>query len=139
MRLAQFHGECRMTNIQWTVPEIAEKYGISRYLLQRYTRQGLIKESGRNIYGHLYYDSYMLRRILWIRLYQRIGFTLPEITLFIDGDENEVRMVLSNKRNELSMRMESIQKMLDILQKLINDEKSRDELNLEDEIMEVIK
>lgn len=139
VRLAQFHGECRMTKIQWTVPEIAEKYGISRYLLQRYTRQELIRESGRNRYGHLYYDEDMLKRILWIRLYQKAGFTLPEIASFIDADDEKIALVLSNKKNELLRQRDSIQKILNILQKLISGNIPDDELDLENEIREVIK
>ncbi len=59
--------------------EIYESYGITRRMIQGYERQGLITPSGRNKYGHLWYDSASVRKICTIRLFQRAGFQLSEI------------------------------------------------------------
>ncbi len=59
--------------------EIYEVYGITRRMVQRYERYGLVSPSGRNKYGHLEYDEESVRKICTIRLFQRAGFRLSEM------------------------------------------------------------
>ena len=47
-----------------SIREIGEKYKISRMMLQRYERIGLIHSTNRDKYGHLYYNNIMCQFLI---------------------------------------------------------------------------
>ena len=80
-----------------SVKEIGKKYGISRIMLQRFERIGLIHHTGHNKYGHLYYDKETEERILYIRHLQLCKFTLPEIRDLFNLSVEEMESRLKEK------------------------------------------
>src|SRR3954468_25061168 len=62
-----------------SVGELAARAGVATSALRFYESHGLIK-SERNESGHRRYRADALRRVAFIRVAQRIGLTLAEIT-----------------------------------------------------------
>ena len=84
-----------------SIREIGEKYKISRMMLQRYERIGLIHSTNRDKYGHLYYNKEMINRILFIRFLQDCYFTLPEISKLMHLSIAEIKEALVHQIKEL--------------------------------------
>lgn len=118
-----------------SVKEIGKKYGISRMMLQRYERIGLIHHTGHNKYGHLYYNKEMQERILYIRHLQLCNFTLPEIKEMFSLSKEDLKKTLLIKVNELNDKADKITKLALRTTKLI---KAID-LNSKEEIINIIK
>ncbi|MDO4501316.1 MAG: MerR family transcriptional regulator [Erysipelotrichaceae bacterium] len=116
-----------MTNKGFSIKEISDNYGFSRMMLQRYEKYDLIKPTGKNKYGHLYYDEEMLNRILLIRFLQGCYFLLPEIKEIMTLSNEEVRKILDKRVKELDFRLERIndqKERVKLIQKaLLKDDK----------------
>ena len=77
-----------------TLNEIHNETGITRRAIQGYERAGLVLASDRNKYGHLLYDEDAQKRIVRIKFYQELGFTIKEIKGVIDAPASEVKASL---------------------------------------------
>ena len=63
----------------FAIGEIAERAGVATSALRFYEQQGLIA-SERNAAGHRRYHADVMRRVSFIRVAQRVGLTLAEIS-----------------------------------------------------------
>lgn len=69
---------------RFSIGEIAARAGVATSALRFYEAHGLI-HSERNESGHRRYRSDVLRRVAFIRVAQRIGLSLDEITRALDS------------------------------------------------------
>lgn len=67
------------------IGELAEKSGRTERTLRFYEELGLLEPASRTKGGFRLYDKYALLRIHWISRLQDLGFSLPEIKVFLDG------------------------------------------------------
>ena len=118
-----------------SVKEIGKRYGISRIMLQRYERIGLIHHTGHNKYGHLYYDKEMEGRILYIRHLQLCKFTLPEIRDLFNLSMEEMESRLEEKVKELNLNAEYLSKLALRTNRIIEAMETKDMT----EIIDIIK
>lgn len=65
---------------QMTLSQVCKKYHFTRRVIQGYEKEGLIKHSGKNKYGHLLYSESQIKKIAYIRYLQFNGLTLKEIS-----------------------------------------------------------
>lgn len=90
-----------------TLREICIKGGVTRRIVQGYERRKLVAPIATNKYGHLLYDERGLKAIKEIRLYQKFGFNLDDISRLNSISEEEKKKmlikqlaVMEEKRNE---------------------------------------
>lgn len=62
-----------------TLREVCGATGVTRRAIQGYERAGLVASSGKNGRGYLLYDSQAREKIIKVKLYQDMGFTIKEI------------------------------------------------------------
>ena len=122
-----------------SVKEIGKRYGISRIMLQRYERIGLIHHTGHNKYGHLYYDKEMEGRILYIRHLQLCKFTLPEIRNLFNLSVEEMELRLEEKVKELNLNAEYLSKLALRTNRIIEAMETKDMTDVVDIIKEDFK
>lgn len=122
-----------------SVKEIGKRYGISRIMLQRYERIGLIHHTGHNKYGHLYYDKEMEGRILYIRHLQLCKFTLPEIRDLFNLSVEEMELRLEEKVKELNLNAEYLSKLALRTNRIIEAMETKDMTEVIDIIKEDFK
>ncbi len=124
-----------------TLKEVCNELRISRRAIQGYEARNLIAPVSRNKYGHLLYDEEMLKRIAFIRFNQKIGFSIDDISNFIDGSYEETRKqfskqadilrcekaVLENRLNQIKRleQLSSRDECLDAVLKIIKEENSK--------------
>ena len=119
-----------MEGKQKSVREIGEMYGISRHLLRRYESYELIRHSGRNKYGYLYYDEPMVERIVFIRHLQSCGFELPEIKALLNLDKKDIRDELVRRVDELKAKKAHIDKLISQTEKIIESINDLEDLRI---------
>ena len=119
-----------------SIREIGEKYKISRMMLQRYERIGLIHSTNRDKYGHLYYNREMINRILFIRFLQDCYFTLPEINELMHLSIAEIKEALIHQIKELDKHKKVLEKRQETAKRIVNELNEAkiniDEINMED-------
>ena len=104
-----------------SIREIGEKYKISRMMLQRYERIGLIHSTNRDKYGHLYYNKEMINRILFIRFLQDCYFTLPEISKLMYLSIAEIKEALIHQIKELDKQKKVLEKRQETAKRIVNE------------------
>lgn len=104
-----------------SIREIGEKYKISRMMLQRYERIGLIHSTNRDKYGHLYYNKEMINRILFIRFLQDCYFTLPEINELMHLSIAEIKEALIHQIKELDKHKKVLEKRQETAKRIVNE------------------
>jgi DNA-binding transcriptional MerR regulator len=67
------------------VGELAERSGRTVRTIHFYEELGLLEPMARTKGGFRLYDKYALLKIHWISRLQELGFSLPDIKLFLDG------------------------------------------------------
>ena len=109
-----------------TLSEICKELGISRKAIQGYEKHGLISPCGKDKYGHLTYDEKTSERIVMIRFYQKLGFTVQEIKDLIDCDNDLLKVALNDKKEKTRKMITSLQRRYYLLENLINENKTPD-------------
>ena len=101
-----------------TLKEVCNELRISRRAIQGYEARNLIAPASRNKYGHLLYDDEMVKRIAFIRFNQKIGFSIEDISNFIDGSFEETRKQLSKQADILRCEKAVLENRLDQIKRL---------------------
>ncbi|MCC5795318.1 MAG: MerR family DNA-binding transcriptional regulator [Chromatiales bacterium] len=68
-----------------TIGALARQAGVSTSMLRFYEREGLLRPAGRTAAGYRLYPQSALRTLLFIHRAQRLGFSLGDIRLFLEG------------------------------------------------------
>lgn len=98
-----------------SLKQIRDEIGISRKAIQGYENHGLIRSCSRDKYGHLLYDEKTVERIIRIRFFQKLSFTVSEIKEFIDKNDEELIPILATRK--ICLR-EEINRLTDLYQEL---------------------
>ena len=124
-----------------TLSQVCKKFGFSRRVIQGYEKEGLIKHSSKNKYGHLMYDDVEVKKIAYIRYLQMNKMTLKEISLCLKaGPGTFVSASLLQRSNfELKSEIERLNELIKrnemVLDICSNDE---DFKTREDEVLRII-
>lgn len=103
------------------IAEVSEQYGISADTLRYYERVGLIPPVNRNDSGIRDYNELDLRRVEFIKCMRSAGLPVEVLIEYVAlvqrGDKTiEARKeILIEQRKLLAVRMQEMQKTLDIL------------------------
>ena len=98
--------------------EVCIDLGISRRTVQGYEKKGLIMATARNKYGHLLYDQDAVRRIAFIRFLQKSGFSISEISNFIDSSLEDIKDRLNSHLANLRRELSNLDDMISYIEKL---------------------
>ena len=119
-----------------TLSEIRKELGISRKAIQGYEKHGLISPCGKDKYGHLIYDEKTVDRIIRIRFYQKLGFTVQEIEDLFYRDDGQLKIALDDKKEETEKMILELQRRYYLLEYLICESKMPDIEFMYEEIKE---
>ena len=103
------------------IAEVSEQYGLSVDTLRYYERVGLIPQVNRTENGIRDYNELDLRRVDFIKCMRSAGLPVEVLIEYVglvqQGDETiEARkQILKNQREQLAVRMEEMQKTLELL------------------------
>ncbi|MDC0738575.1 MerR family transcriptional regulator [Cognatishimia sp. SS12] len=102
------------------IGELSERTGVSCDALRMYEKRGLITALRRGN-GYRDFDSAMVQIVGMIRLAQRLGFSLTEISALLAQmnrglSEVDVAEVLGEKLNEIDAKIAGLQELRQILQ-----------------------
>lgn len=97
-----------------TLKQACENYHLTRRTIQGYEVKGLITPSCKNKYGHLLYDEDTVKKIVLIKKYQDLGFSLQEIKSLNDCSIEKRNKLIKDKVKELM-------KEVDYKKQLINE------------------
>lgn len=91
-----------------TLHELCDELGVTRRVIQGYEKAGLVSATSRNKYGHLLYDEKEQKRIVQIRMYQHIGFTIKEIKELIDAPDSFIKAAIEEQILHLKEKKKNI-------------------------------
>lgn len=116
------HSERRTPKTLLTVSALAERAGLSAHIVRLYLRRGLMRASRRSSAGYQLFDEDDAERLRFIRVAQRLGFTLAEIGEIIRlGRRREspcpiVRSTIQSRLDETRRELGELQAMLERMQ-----------------------
>lgn len=105
-----------------TVSSLAERAGLSVHVVRLYLRRGLLRASRRTSAGYQLFDEDDAERLRFIRIAQRLGFTLAEIGEIVRlGHKREspcpiVRSTIQSRLDETRRELDDLQVMLERMQ-----------------------
>jgi len=119
-RCVQFYSDRKETLMEeLLLREICEMSGVSRRAVQGYEKMGLVSSCGKNKMGHLLYDKKAQQKILQIKQFQEMGFTLREIKHIYEAPKTELRIILKKRLDELKKKSGKIDELIVLLEKLM--------------------
>jgi DNA-binding transcriptional MerR regulator len=103
------------------IAEVSEQYGLSSDTLRYYERIGLIQPVNRSVNGIRDYDEIDLRRVEFIKCMRSAGLSIEVLIEYVrlvqQGDLtiDTRKDILKEQRELLLVRMQELQKTLDVL------------------------
>lgn len=105
------------------IGQLAHAAGVTVETIRYYQRQELLEEPPKPAQGIRAYDRQHLRRLLFIKKAQQLGFTLSEIAQLLslsDGECHEVRELAQAKRVAVLRKLTDLQRLETVLGRLID-------------------
>ena len=102
-----------------TLREICEAASVTRRAVQVYEEMGLVKSTGKTSRGYLLYDEDAQERIMTIRRYQGLGFSLKEVQEIIDASSEVKREALLDRIEKLKIEGQNIENQIKIARELL--------------------
>ncbi len=115
-----------------TIGKVARSSGVSIYTVRYYERQGLIPAPPRKESGYRLYTDETIKRIRFIKNAQELGFSLKKISellaLRVESRRSctEVMGITQQKIDEVSRKIESLESIKSVLEKLKGQCKARE-------------
>jgi len=106
-----------------TIGKLAKAANVNIETIRYYQKQGLIIEPTKPLNGFRHYPESDINRLRFIKRAQHIGFSLKEIQqLLLLGEHNchDVQNLATEKRNQITTKISSLQTIVDVLSNLIN-------------------
>lgn len=109
-----------------TIGQLAKRAGVNLETIRYYERRSLLPEPSRRASGYRQYPSNAVARIRFIKRAQELGFSLNEIaellSLRVDAQTacNEVQQLAEIKVIEVDQKLQTLQRMKQILADLLH-------------------
>ena len=98
-----------------TLKQICEDCNVKRRAVQGYEKLGLVSAIGKNKYGHLLYDSQCKDKIIQIKQYQDIGFSLKEIKSLLSCSIQQRNSLINAQIEKMSKQIDYLNKVIEII------------------------
>ena len=102
-----------------TLREICNVTKVSRRAVQGYEKAQLVKAVSKNDRGHLLYDEKGKEKIILIKTFQNMGFSIKEIKHITSVPKEEVKVILENRIEILKMEGRRIDNMIKVAEEII--------------------
>lgn len=102
-----------------TLREVCDTFGVSRRAVQGYEKAGLVSATSKNRRGYLLYDINFQERIKKIKLFQKMGFSIKEISEMIDAPNHILKAALEDRIKKLKADSVHAEKMIHKANELI--------------------
>jgi MerR family mercuric resistance operon transcriptional regulator len=89
--------------------QVAEAAGVNLQTLRYYERQGLLKEPARSLGGHRLYPRETVTVLRVIKVAQRLGFTLAEITELLEAGQHRHGRFESGLQARAAAKLEDVE------------------------------
>ena len=99
----------------FTLKQICENCNVKRRAVQGYEKLGLVSAIGKNKYGHLLYDSQCKDKIVQIKQYQDIGFSLKEIKSLLSCSIQQRNSLINAQIEKMSKQIDYLNKVIEII------------------------
>lgn len=106
-----------------TIGRLAKSAGVHVETVRYYQRRGLIEEPPRPARGHRLYPAETLKRLLFIRRAQELGFTLEEIAGLLalgGGHCREVQAIAEHKLAAVRAKLADLRRLESVLGELLS-------------------
>ena len=119
----------------FTIGHLAKRANVNLETIRFYERRGLLPEPPRNKSGHRQYSIQDLRRTEFIKRTQSLGFSLKEISdllsLRVESGKTckDVKQRVKAKLIDIEEKIETLQRMQEVLQRLETDCPGKGPLN----------
>jgi Hg(II)-responsive transcriptional regulator len=119
----------------FSIGHLAKRANVNLETIRFYERRGLLPEPPRNKSGHRQYSIKDLRRTEFIKRTQSLGFSLQEISdllsLRVKSGKTcrDVKRKVNNKLIDIERKIETLQRMKEVLQGLETDCPGKGSLN----------
>ncbi|MDF2802639.1 MAG: transcriptional regulator, MerR family, partial [Anaerocolumna sp.] len=111
------------TEMSFRIGDVAAMFDISTKTLRIYDRIGLLKPSIINVEnGYRYYTPNQLSTLEVILNLKKVGFSLKEISLFVNGDVDNAQMVTTfqNKQMQLQSILDTLQYNIELIEDMVS-------------------
>ena len=104
------------------ISQAAKLTGLSAKQIRDYEKLGLLKANSRTLSGYRYYEENDLARLRFIRHSRDVGFSLQQIALLLQLQDNpprnsrEVKQLTAQHIETLNAQIQTLQKMVAELQ-----------------------
>jgi DNA polymerase III alpha subunit len=102
----------------YTISEIGKFTDLTPRTLRHYEEMGLITPSRRGSNGYRYYEEEVLTKVIEIKKYKSMDFSLEEINSFLNFEGSELEEILNSK---LNAKLKSIEEEVQRLTKSKNE------------------
>jgi MerR family transcriptional regulator, thiopeptide resistance regulator len=109
-----------MDDVEYTVGEVAARFGVTVRTLHHYDAIGLLIPSGRTRSGYRTYDAGDLTRLQNIVVYRRLGFPLGEIGQMLAADA-DLESHLRRQRLAVTTRLEELHDLVAALDRTLEN------------------
>ncbi|UVI33164.1 MerR family transcriptional regulator [Paenibacillus spongiae] len=102
----------------YSIGAFAKLTGVTERTLRYYDRQGLLKPSIRNEYGHRFYtnhDLFLLQKILTLKF---LDFSLDDITDYLNKPGEQFQQTLASQLELLLKKRQQLNKVIDTIERM---------------------
>lgn len=107
---------------EYTLRELCEKCQVTRRAVQWYESHDLVKSCGKTKQCYLLYDENTVEKVKKIKSLQNYGFTISEIKLHFESNQNQQRKMLVTKAEELREKSILLSTYIKEIEMLLNKE-----------------
>ena len=109
-----------------TIGRLSQQAGVGIDTVRFYERRGLLPSPARSPSGYRLYSEDTIARIRFIRRAKGLGFTLDEVENLLrlqdqGGRKSAVRELTERKLIQINAKIDDLQRMRDVLQKLAGE------------------
>ena len=111
--------------VEVPIGALAERAGVNVETIRFYQRRGLVEEPTKPLGGHRRYSASAVKRVVFIKRAQQLGFTLEEVKALLrleDGQScSETRTLAEHKLAVIEVRLADLNRMRRLLKNLISE------------------
>ena len=111
--------------VEVPIGALAERAGVNVETIRYYQRRGLVEEPTKPLGGHRRYSASAVKRVVFIKRAQQLGFTLEEVKALLrleDGQScSETRTLAEHKLAVIEVRLADLNRMRRLLKNLISE------------------
>lgn len=107
--------------VNFSIGQLAKKFGLSRGALLHYDAKGLLRPKSRTGKNYRIYDTDAVKRLNRICTYRDAGLTLDEIVKLLAGADNGAAQIMEGRLNSINDEIARLRAQQRVLVHLLRD------------------